>query len=78
MFLFDTADCLAGMAAVTALLSCHVEQYANAAQTTNDDPRVRTERAAIDTDWGKIDCYLARPANTGPHPGVIVVRTSWV
>jgi carboxymethylenebutenolidase len=75
MLLLDTAECLAGMAAIATLPSCHVSEYASAAQIANDDPRLRTERVALDVDWGKLDCYLARPdADAEPHPGVIVAH----
>ncbi|WP_208249916.1 dienelactone hydrolase family protein [Rhizobium sp. T1473] len=54
---------------------CHVSEYASAPQIGNDDPRLRTERVAIDVDWGKLDCYVARPdTDTEPHPGVIVAH----
>jgi hypothetical protein len=49
-----------------------VWEYARAAQIANDDQRLRTERVALDVDWGKLNCYLPRPdADTEPHPGVI-------
>ena len=74
VFLVDTVERLAGVAAVATLPACLVSEYANAAQVANDDPRLRTERVALDTAWGKLECYLARPHSTKLHPGVVVVH----
>jgi len=74
VFLVDTVECLAGVAAVATLPACLASEYANAAQVANDDPRLRTERVALDTAWGKLECYLARPDSTKLHPGVVVVH----
>ncbi len=73
LFLLDTAECLAGMTAIATLPSCHVSEYARAAQIANDDQELRTERVALDVDWGKLNCYLARPG-AEPRPGVIVAH----
>ena len=74
VFLLDAAECLAGMAAIATLPACHASDYASAAQVANDDPRLRTERVALNTDWGKLECYLARPDDTKPRPGVVVAH----
>lgn len=48
---------------------------ATAAQIASDDPRISTKRVAINTDWGKLHCYIARPGtHTGFTPGVIVAH----
>jgi hypothetical protein len=48
---------------------------AEAAQVAANDPRVHTERIAIAADWGKLDCYLARPSNNpNARAGVVVAH----
>jgi carboxymethylenebutenolidase len=75
MFLVHTAQCLGGMATIAVLPSLYVSEDASAAQIAANDPRIRTERVALDADWGKLDCYFARPnADTGLLPGVIVAH----
>lgn len=75
IFLLDMAKCLAGMATIAVLPSCHVSEYASAVEIADDDPRLHTERVALEADWGKLVCYLARPnVDTGHLPGVIVVH----
>jgi carboxymethylenebutenolidase len=50
--------------------------YAWAEQVPKDDPRIKTETAAVDSPQGNgtIKGYLARPAKSGKLPGVLVVH----
>lgn len=74
-FLVNTAQRLGGLVTIAVLPSLHVSEDARAAQIAANDPRILTERVALDADWGKLDCYFARPnADTGLLPGVIVVH----
>ncbi|CCM76912.1 dienelactone hydrolase family protein [Rhizobium mesoamericanum] len=73
-FLVKTAEYVAGMAAMATLPSLVAEEFARAAQIPSDVRRLHTERLALDTDWGQLDCYLARPDDTAPHPGVLVLH----
>jgi carboxymethylenebutenolidase len=55
--------------------SMMVSRFATAAQVAANDPRIRTEKVVIAADWGKLDCYLARPKADAPAlPGVIVAH----
>lgn len=74
MLLVETAECLAGIAAMAVLSSCHVSEYANATEIATNDPHLHTERVALDAQWGKLNCYLARPDDAEPRPGVMVVH----
>lgn len=73
-FLLETARYVAGMAAMATLPSLDAGGFARAAQIQSDVRRLHTERPALDTDWGQLDCYLVRPDDTAPHPGVVVVH----
>jgi carboxymethylenebutenolidase len=75
--LFLTARSLGTFAALLLLPStaCIVRAQE---QIAADDPRIKSERVAIKTDWGSLDCYLARPAaDTGHAAGVIVAHDKW-
>jgi carboxymethylenebutenolidase len=52
-----------------------LSRSAAAAQVAANDPRIGTERVVIGAEWGKLDCYLARPAaDATALPGVIVAH----
>lgn len=73
-FLAQTANAI-GTLPVQATLPGVLLSNAMAAQVAPDDPRVRTERLAIQAEWGKLDCYLARPSrDVGILPGIIVAH----
>src|SRR5689334_22613126 len=64
---------LACMASGTAGLL--LSRSAAAAQVAANDPRIETERVVIGAEWGKLDCYLARPKiDAASLPGVIVAH----
>jgi carboxymethylenebutenolidase len=49
--------------------------FAAAAQIAAEDPRIRTERVTIGAEWGKLDCYLARPkSDANLLPSVVVAH----
>jgi carboxymethylenebutenolidase len=65
-----------GMTAV-AMLEALRPNYAWAVQVQPNDPAIKVEHVTIDSPHGngKIECYLARPANaTGKLPVVIVIH----
>jgi carboxymethylenebutenolidase len=74
-FLAQTANA-AGKLPILALLPTLVlSKFRAAAQIAADDPRIRTERAMLDAEWGKLECYLARPQSDKAFPpGVIVAH----
>src|SRR5690349_10007890 len=50
-------------------------RFAAAAQIAAEDPRIRTERVTIGAEWGKLDCYLARPkSDANLLPGVVIAH----
>lgn len=67
---------VAGKLPILALLPALVpSKFAAAAQIARDDPRIRTEKLTIVADWGKLECYLARPkSDAGSLPGVVVAH----
>jgi Dienelactone hydrolase family len=75
IFLAQTAN-MAGRSPFLALLPTLVlSKSAKAIQIAADDPRIRIERLMIGAEWGKLECYLARPkAEMASLPGLIVAH----
>jgi carboxymethylenebutenolidase len=66
---------LAGSAgAALALLPVLQNNYAQAAFTVPDDPRLAIERIAYDWPKGKVSAYLARPKGNARRPAVLVIH----
>lgn len=65
-----------GGVTAAALLESLAPNYAWADQVAKDDPRIRTERAAVPSPQGngEIKGYLVRPAKAGRAPGVLVIH----
>ncbi|MDX1981566.1 MAG: dienelactone hydrolase family protein [Bryobacteraceae bacterium] len=65
-----------GGVTAAALLESLAPNYAWADQVAKDDPRIRTERAAVPSPQGngEIKGYLVRPAKAGKAPGVLVIH----
>jgi carboxymethylenebutenolidase len=71
----DRLGKLAGStAAAVALLLMLQNDYAQAAIVPADDTRLATERVSFDSAKGKIGGYLARPAENGRRPAVLVIH----
>jgi carboxymethylenebutenolidase len=66
---------LAGSAAAAqSALAVLEPNYARAATVNEADPRIATERIALDTANGRLAGYLARPKSEARHPAVMVVH----
>lgn len=66
---------LAGSAAAaSALLPLLQSNYAIAQTVPESDPRIRADRLAYEAQGRKLGGYLARPAQNGKWPAVIVVH----
>jgi carboxymethylenebutenolidase len=49
--------------------------FTMAAQVAADDPRIRTEKLAIAAQWGKLECYLARPTlDAASLPAIVIAH----
>jgi len=56
----------------------HQQDDARAVQIARDDPRIRTENVALDTNWGKLDCYIAYPGDDDlRHPAILVAHDKY-
>jgi carboxymethylenebutenolidase len=74
-FLARTAHAAEKMTILALLPTLVVSKFAAAAQIAADDPGIRTERMTIGAEWGKLDCYLARPtSDANLLPAVVVVH----
>jgi carboxymethylenebutenolidase len=65
---------LALLAGGTALLPLLDTSVAESAIVATDDARLHVERALFPGKTGKVRAYLARPAEEGKWPGVVVVH----
>jgi carboxymethylenebutenolidase len=59
---------------VSAIAILIPSRFAMSSQVSADDPRIQPQKLALTAEWGKLDCYLARPKIDGPLPGVVVVH----
>lgn len=76
-FLDQAALFAGGPAGGAALLAAMSPNFAQAQQVRPDDARLATRRLAVDSPQGngRVDGYLARPANaTGRLPAVLVIH----
>ncbi|MEK1887689.1 MAG: dienelactone hydrolase family protein [Phyllobacterium sp.] len=77
MFLARAVRYAVGITTIAAL-PLYIMEHTSAAQIAADDLRIRSERVALDADWGKLACYFTRPnADTGRLPGVIISHDKW-
>jgi carboxymethylenebutenolidase len=73
-FFAETARAIGKLPILIALPTLFLPRFAMSSQVSADDQRIRTEKLAITAEWGKLECYLARPKVEGPLPGVILVH----
>ncbi|MCC7156892.1 MAG: dienelactone hydrolase family protein [Bryobacterales bacterium] len=75
-FLDGAKKYAAGGVTATAIWESLRPNYAWAQQVAKDDARIKTEVVTVDSPQGNgsIKGYLARPANAGKLPGVLVVH----
>jgi carboxymethylenebutenolidase len=73
-FLDRLGELAGSTAAAAALLPLLQNDYARAAIVEAGDPRLATERLAYDSPKGRINGYLARPAQKGKRPVVLVIH----
>jgi carboxymethylenebutenolidase len=67
-----------GTVALAAIAPLLEPGFARALQIAPEDPRIRAEPVTIRTDWGGLQCYLARPAaRSGKVGSVIVAHDYW-
>jgi carboxymethylenebutenolidase len=74
-FLVQTVNSVKGLSILAVCPALFLAGFSGAAEVVADDPRIRTQRLAIGVQWGKLECYLARPiVDTAPLPAVIVAH----
>ena len=73
-FLDQLTTIAGGAAAATAALTALQNNYAHAQIVADDDKRLRMEPTSFPAGAGKIDGYLARPADSVKRPAVIVIH----
>jgi carboxymethylenebutenolidase len=72
-FLVLAANSLGGLTILAALPLLSSGTLRAQAPVAVDDPRIRTETVALDADWGRLDCYLARPIADEANPPCVIV-----
>ncbi len=73
-FLDRLGQVAGGAAAAAALLSVLQNDYAQAGQIAENDPRLVTGTAEYDAAGTRVSAYLARPKGGGRRPAVVVIH----
>jgi carboxymethylenebutenolidase len=74
LFIEKAAQIVGGTAAATALLSTLQPDYARATTIAENDPRITIEQVTFKGATGDVKGYLAKPAESAKHGGVVVVH----